>query len=107
MITTFPELFLRGNETGSNLREGFDRRSGCFRHEPLKAANLTSNATQEDDKPFQVSLSDESFETYELDPPPYTLSTTKKELKQMYYDMVTIRSVPTVLILHRLKLCCC
>lgn len=44
-----------------------------------------------DDKPFQVTLSDESFETYELDPPPYTLDVTKKELKQMYYDMVLIR----------------
>jgi pyruvate dehydrogenase E1 component alpha subunit len=38
-----------------------------------------------------VQLSDESFETYELDPPSYTLDTTKKELKQMYYDMVSIR----------------
>lgn len=41
--------------------------------------------------PFEVRLSDESFETYELDPPPYTLNTTKKELKRMYYDMVSIR----------------
>ncbi|KAI5928368.1 dehydrogenase E1 component-domain-containing protein [Camillea tinctor] len=46
-----------------------------------------------DDKPFQVTLSDESFETYELDPPPYTLDVTKKELKQMYYDMVTVRQM--------------
>lgn len=46
---------------------------------------------QEEDKPFTVRLSDESFETYELDPPPYTMETTKKELKQIYYDMVTIR----------------
>lgn len=46
---------------------------------------------QEDDKPFEVRLSDESFETYELDPPSYTLTTTKKELKQMYYDMQAIR----------------
>ena len=46
---------------------------------------------QEDDKPFQVHLSDESFETYELDPPPYSLDTTKKELKKMYYDMVSVR----------------
>lgn len=46
---------------------------------------------QEEDKPFEVTLSNESFETYELDPPSYTLSTTKKELKQMYYDMVSIR----------------
>ena len=46
---------------------------------------------QEEDKPFTVRLSDESFETYELDPPPYTLEVTKKDLKQMYYDMVSIR----------------
>jgi pyruvate dehydrogenase E1 component alpha subunit len=46
---------------------------------------------QEDDKPFQVTLSDESFETYELDPPPYTLDVTKRELKQMYSDMVVTR----------------
>ncbi len=38
-----------------------------------------------------MRLSDEAFETYELDPPPYTLDTTKKELKQMYYDMVAVR----------------
>jgi len=50
-----------------------------------------ANRKQEDDKPFQVHLSDESFETYELDPPPYTMETTKKELKQMYYDMVSVR----------------
>ncbi|KAI1274820.1 dehydrogenase E1 component-domain-containing protein [Xylaria sp. FL0933] len=46
-----------------------------------------------DDQPFQVTLSDESFETYELDPPPYTLDVTKKELKEMYYDMVTTRQM--------------
>ncbi|KAF2629348.1 pyruvate dehydrogenase E1 component subunit alpha [Macroventuria anomochaeta] len=46
---------------------------------------------ESDDQPFEVRLSDESFETYELDPPPYTLETTKKELKQMYYDMVAVR----------------
>jgi len=46
---------------------------------------------QEDDKPFQVHLSDESFETYELDPPSYTMETTKKELKRMYRDMVSVR----------------
>ncbi|KAI0180118.1 dehydrogenase E1 component-domain-containing protein [Hypoxylon sp. FL1284] len=46
-----------------------------------------------DDKPFQVTLSDESFETYELDPPPYTVDVTKKELRQMYYDMVVVRQM--------------
>jgi hypothetical protein len=48
------------------------------------------------DKPFTVRLSDESFETYELDPPSYELETTKKELKQMYYDMVASRYVITI-----------
>ena len=52
---------------------------------------LTCLVEQEDDKPFTVHLSDESFETYELDPPSYTLETTKKELKQMYTDMVSMR----------------
>ncbi|KAI2626425.1 dehydrogenase E1 component-domain-containing protein [Hypoxylon sp. NC1633] len=46
-----------------------------------------------DDQPFQVTLSDESFETYELDPPPYTLDVTKKELKQIYKDMVVVRQM--------------
>lgn len=46
---------------------------------------------EEDDKPFEVTLSDESFETYEIDPPPYKLQTTKKELKQIYDDMVSVR----------------
>ena len=50
-----------------------------------------TDGAQEDDKPFEVRLSDEAFETYELDPPPYTLNTTKKELKKMYYDMVAVR----------------
>ena len=46
---------------------------------------------QSDDEPFTVNLSDESFETYELDPPPYTIEVTKKELKQMYREMVVTR----------------
>ena len=54
-----------------------------------KPTNVLS--LQEDDKPFQVRLSDESFETYELDPPSYTLETTKGELKQIYSDMITVR----------------
>lgn len=52
---------------------------------------LTEFPYQSDEEPFSVSLSDESFETYELDPPPYTIEVTKKELKQMYYDMVVTR----------------
>ncbi|RKU44157.1 alpha subunit of pyruvate dehydrogenase [Coniochaeta pulveracea] len=52
-----------------------------------------SSIPSSDDEPFQITLSDESFETYELDPPPYTLEVTKKELKQMYSDMVVIRQL--------------
>ncbi|KAJ5518500.1 hypothetical protein LT330_005392 [Penicillium expansum] len=55
------------------------------------SANVETPIPQEDEKLFTVRLSDESFETYELDPPPYTLETSKKELKQMYYDMVAMR----------------
>jgi pyruvate dehydrogenase E1 component alpha subunit len=46
---------------------------------------------QEDDKPFEVPIPDDSFETYNFDPPPYTLETTKQELRQLYKDMMTIR----------------
>ena len=46
---------------------------------------------QGDHTPFEVRLSDESFETFELDPPSYALQTTKAELRQMYYDMVAVR----------------
>ncbi|KAF1344459.1 pyruvate dehydrogenase E1 component subunit alpha [Delphinella strobiligena] len=49
------------------------------------------NVPEAHDEPFEVKLSDESFETYELDPPSYTLKTSKKELKSMYYDMVATR----------------
>lgn len=38
-----------------------------------------------------MQLSEEAFETYELDPPKYTMETTKKELKEMYYNMVAVR----------------
>ncbi|KFZ12611.1 hypothetical protein V502_07019 [Pseudogymnoascus sp. VKM F-4520 (FW-2644)] len=72
-----------------------------FERGVVMARNVTTDAAsahaekeqvpEEDDKPFQVQLSDESFETYELDPPSYTLDTTKKELKKMYYDMVATR----------------
>ncbi|KAI9799063.1 MAG: alpha subunit of pyruvate dehydrogenase [Piccolia ochrophora] len=49
------------------------------------------NVPEDEEKSFAVQLSDESFETYELDPPPYTVEVTKKELKTMYHDMVSIR----------------
>ncbi|EHA19626.1 hypothetical protein ASPNIDRAFT_125186, partial [Aspergillus niger ATCC 1015] len=45
----------------------------------------------EENKPFSVPIADDSFETYNLDPPPYSLETTKSQLKQLYYDMSLIR----------------
>ncbi|KAL2109933.1 hypothetical protein VUR80DRAFT_1832 [Thermomyces stellatus] len=73
------------------------------RARPIVAARtVTTNAAgsslehpvpQSDDEPFHIRLSDESFETYELDPPPYSLEVTKKELKQMYSDMVVVRQM--------------
>ncbi|KAI1331300.1 dehydrogenase E1 component-domain-containing protein [Xylariaceae sp. FL0255] len=57
------------------------------------ASAHADNVPDADDKPFQVTLSDESFETYEIDPPAYTLDVTKKELRQMYYDLVTVRQM--------------
>ncbi|PYH46557.1 putative pyruvate dehydrogenase E1 component alpha subunit [Aspergillus saccharolyticus JOP 1030-1] len=44
-----------------------------------------------DDQPFKVSIAEDSYETYNLEPPPYTLETTKRQLKQLYHDMFTIR----------------
>ncbi|KAK3700571.1 alpha subunit of pyruvate dehydrogenase [Vermiconidia calcicola] len=55
------------------------------------STSLDNDVPESDDQPFNVRLNDESFETYELDPPPYTMETTKKELKRMYYDMVAVR----------------
>ncbi|KAF2717329.1 pyruvate dehydrogenase E1, alpha subunit [Polychaeton citri CBS 116435] len=69
-------------------------RVGALRSVTTDAASShaeKADVPQEDDKPFTVQLSDEAFETYELDPPPYTMETSKKELKQMYYDMVAVR----------------
>ncbi|KAH6671556.1 dehydrogenase E1 component-domain-containing protein [Plectosphaerella plurivora] len=57
------------------------------------SATLEKGVPQAEDEAFTITLSDESFETYELDPPPYTLETTKKELKQMYRDMVVTRQM--------------
>ncbi|KAH6654419.1 dehydrogenase E1 component-domain-containing protein [Truncatella angustata] len=68
---------------------------GAFRTVTTDAASasIEQGVPEDDEKPFTVNLSDESFETYELDPPPYSLEVTKKELKQMYTDMVVTRQM--------------
>jgi pyruvate dehydrogenase E1 component alpha subunit len=59
--------------------------------EEIAQLTISISIQQEEDKHFSIHLSDESFETYELDPPPYELDVTKAELKTMYRDMVAIR----------------
>lgn len=86
---------LRQGVAAPARRQAFRPAAACVRRTVTTDA-ASSHAEREhvpeaDDQPFDVTLSEESFETYELDPPPYTLQTTKKELKQMYYDMVAIR----------------
>jgi len=79
-------------------------RSSPLRHSvfiPVVRRTVTTDAAssyadknsvpKDDDTTFTVNLSNESFETYDLDPPPYTLDVTKAELKKMYHDMVSIR----------------
>lgn len=46
---------------------------------------------QEDDKPFTIKLSSESFETYNLDTPPLEYKVTKAGLKKIYRDMICVR----------------
>ncbi|KAL3460442.1 dehydrogenase E1 component-domain-containing protein [Aspergillus heterothallicus] len=58
-------------------------------------ANL-ENIPNEDDKPFNVPISNDSFETYHFDPPPSSLETSKKQLIQLYYDMDLVRRMETV-----------
>lgn len=53
-------------------------------------ANLDDIPT-EDDWSFRVPISEESYSTYNFDPPPYYVETTKNELKQLFRDMSMIR----------------
>jgi pyruvate dehydrogenase E1 component alpha subunit len=61
--------------------------------QPLSTARLSTPESNlnDDDTPFAIPISSECFETYDLDPPPFTLSVTKNELKRFYYDMWRIR----------------
>lgn len=54
-------------------------------------ATKINDFEQEDDKPFTIKLNPASFEGYELDVPSLEFQTTKAEMKQMYYDMTSIR----------------
>lgn len=57
----------------------------------MKGIEITFGLVKEDDKPFQVPIAEDSYETYQFDPPPYSLETTKNELRKLYEDMTVIR----------------
>ncbi|KAI1941304.1 alpha subunit of pyruvate dehydrogenase [Ophidiomyces ophidiicola] len=85
-------MFSRLVRARSAAQLGRFSRSVARRSVTTNAASAhAEDVPTEEDKPFTIKLSDESFESYEFDPPPYTLEVTKKELKQMYRDMVAIR----------------
>jgi hypothetical protein len=50
-----------------------------------------SKIPESGDEHFTINLSEEAFETYNLEPLSLQMDVTKNELKQMYQDMVTIR----------------
>ncbi|KAJ5312981.1 hypothetical protein PENANT_c018G04021 [Penicillium antarcticum] len=51
----------------------------------------SENFPTEDDKPFTVPISGESFDTYNFEPPPSSVTVTKNQLKQLYRDMAIVR----------------
>ncbi|KAL2829815.1 dehydrogenase E1 component-domain-containing protein [Aspergillus cavernicola] len=53
-------------------------------------ANIEDIPTEED-KPFSVPIPEDSFQTYNFSPPPYSVETTKKQLKRLYHDMTMVR----------------
>jgi pyruvate dehydrogenase E1 component alpha subunit len=63
----------------------------CAKRRFLAQVANVYNVPTEDDKPFDVPIPEDSFETYHFDNPPYTVGTTKRQLKNMYQDMLTIR----------------
>ncbi|KAL4887172.1 thiamine diphosphate-binding protein [Aspergillus karnatakaensis] len=48
---------------------------------------------EKDNRPSNVPISEYCFGTYNFDLPSYSLETTKKQLKQLYHDMTSIRSL--------------
>lgn len=62
----------------------------------FEMASMTINRAdtrlcQGDDQVINVSIPKDSFDTYNIDPPPYSLETSKSELRELYKDMTTIR----------------
>lgn len=59
----------------------------------LTVGAFNGGRVQADNKPFRVKLSEQSFETYQLEGPSNELKITRGELRQMYYNMTAIRYV--------------
>jgi hypothetical protein len=54
---------------------------------------ILKRCIQDTEQPFTVTLPNGVFEGYELDTPSTELQVTKSQLRQMYFDMTTIRYV--------------
>ncbi|CRG90812.1 pyruvate dehydrogenase E1 component subunit alpha [Talaromyces islandicus] len=67
------------------------QRCSAQRRTLLAETTASSSIPRGDDEPFTVSVPNDSFDTYNIDPPPYTLETSKSQLRQLYKDMATIR----------------
>ncbi|CCX05354.1 dehydrogenase E1 component-domain-containing protein [Pyronema domesticum] len=83
----------RAARLAAPLRSQFVARPFAARTVTTDAAgsSVVNGVPSEDDKPFTIKLNPASFEGYELDVPSLEFQTTKAEMKQMYYDMTSIR----------------
>jgi pyruvate dehydrogenase E1 component subunit alpha len=50
-----------------------------------------SKIPESDDEHFTIQLPSEAFEFYNIEPPSLAMQVTKRELRQLYTDMVVIR----------------
>ncbi|KAK9477403.1 dehydrogenase E1 component-domain-containing protein [Lipomyces japonicus] len=70
-------------------------RSSAARRSLATHAGSVGSVPEDSDTPFTVTLQEESFKPYLLDPIPLEVELTKTKLVQMYKDMQTVRRLET------------